>query len=189
MIPPPAAGAKKTGQKSRRRPLQPRNFLATPTPLKKITEPIHFQIANIVDSNKENHPVVEDAIAPFDPSLAEELVAIRRKLERLRLEKEKTERVLKERDFVLEKRMRDWEKRVEEQNRVEMEIKKILKLKELKSSWTGEPLKSLREAEREGRIKTNQFQDEEGVKMKQTAEKEDELQSCSKGDKSVTSKL
>ncbi|XP_068668550.1 uncharacterized protein [Aristolochia californica] len=173
-------GAKKTGQKSRRRPLQPRNVPATPLPIKKITKPIHFQIANIVDSNKENRPVAEDAIAPFDGSLAEELFAIRRKLERLRLEKEKTERVLKERDLVLEKEMRDWEKRGNEQKKVEMAIKTVLKLKELRSSWTGEHLKSLRESERERRMKNSQSQEEGGVKIKQTTEKGDELESRNK---------
>ncbi|KAG9443287.1 hypothetical protein H6P81_014627 [Aristolochia fimbriata] len=192
-IPFPVARAKKTDQTSRRRPLQPRNAPAAPAaPIKKVTKPVRFQITAIADSDKENRSVpAEDAIAPFDSSLAEELVAIRRKLERLRLEEEKTERVLKERDFFLEKGMRDWERRGLEQSRVELEIQKILKLKELRSSWAGEPLKSLREAERERRIKNNHLesQEEEVVIMKQTTEKGDESESCTKGDKSVTNLL
>lgn len=117
-----------------RKPLQPKNIPSDgslgcrPKP-----KPIEISIAQwIGDADKENRPI--SAMGSFDASLAEELEAIRRKKERLRREREKTERVLREREMVMEKEMREMERRGREQRKVEMELEKILRFKDLKAS-------------------------------------------------------
>ncbi|XAR68701.1 hypothetical protein NMG60_11000048 [Bertholletia excelsa] len=126
--------------KSGRKPLQPRN------PPAKI--PISAQVnlnlkpewigAPLMDdSNKENRLVICAAPAKidyFDASLAEELSAIREKLERLRLDKEKTEKMLRERDLLLEMSMKELVQRGEAQKQLEIEVDRLFRLRELKSS-------------------------------------------------------
>lgn len=70
----------------------------------------------------------------FDASLDEELSAIRKKLERLRLDKESTEKKLKERDLMLEAWMKDFEQRGEAHQELEIEVDRLFRLKELKAS-------------------------------------------------------
>ncbi|KAL7256898.1 hypothetical protein ACSBR1_010769 [Camellia fascicularis] len=94
-------------------------------------------ISPINDSNKENPHLVNVApakIESIDVSLAEELSAIRQKIERLRLDREKTEKMLRERHFVMETNLKEMVKRCEVQKLLEIEVDRLFWLKELKSS-------------------------------------------------------
>ncbi|OMP11259.1 hypothetical protein COLO4_03930 [Corchorus olitorius] len=77
--------------------------------------------------------VVEVETLDFDSSLAEELSAIRKKMERLRLDKEKTEKMLKERDALLQFQMKELQERGQIQKQFEIEVDRLFRLKELKS--------------------------------------------------------
>ncbi|KAK8548222.1 hypothetical protein V6N12_061140 [Hibiscus sabdariffa] len=84
-------------------------------------------------------------------SLAEELSAFRKKMERLRLDKEKTEKILKERDAVLHLQLKEMEERGQIQTHLEIQVDRLFRLKELKSYCMRiSPLKSLRERQRGG---------------------------------------
>lgn len=136
-----AAGEQKLKPKSGRKPLQPVNCLPTSnikTKPKEKQECINQnqnknQISVVGDLNEkeENHVVTK--LESLDASLAEELSAIRKKLERLRMEKEKTERKLNEREMMLDKQMKELQYRGETQKVLEIEVDRLYRLKELKS--------------------------------------------------------
>ncbi|KAF9594548.1 hypothetical protein IFM89_033518 [Coptis chinensis] len=142
-----------------RKPLQPKNFNTTENVVKKkkLNDQEHwFEISLDGNVNKENNPVSPEVkkIEPFDSSLAEELNVIRKRIERLRVEKDKTEKLLREKDLLLEMEMKEIQKRGNVQNEVEMEIEKLKRLKELESYCRRTaPIKSLREREEEKKIK------------------------------------
>jgi hypothetical protein len=69
----------------------------------------------------------------LDSSLAEELSAIKKKLERLRSDKERTEKMLEERAMVLDLQKKELEQRGEVQKRLEIEVDRLYRLKELHS--------------------------------------------------------
>lgn len=69
----------------------------------------------------------------MDSSLAEELSAIKKKLERLRSDKERTEKMLEERAMVLDLQKKELEQRGEVQKRLEIEVDRLYRLKELHS--------------------------------------------------------
>ncbi|XP_027066716.1 uncharacterized protein [Coffea arabica] len=163
--------------KSGRKPLQPKNSPATPvviTPHQKpkqnaATDRIEVSVLDN-DSNKENvNPLFatpvkneEFRIEQFDSSLAEELSAIREKLERLRIEKEKTEKMLSERDLVLDLQMNELHKRGEAQKMLEIEVDRLYRLKQLKLSCMGiSPIRSLRnKAKEKGEGTKTDYRDE-----------------------------
>ncbi|XVF37388.1 hypothetical protein REPUB_Repub20aG0003900 [Reevesia pubescens] len=140
---------------SGRKPLQPKNnYTPTTTTTNDNTVVVVKQIKAkpkqeyywVDDSNKENlnhhqHPMtpkkkmeVEVALElELDSSLAEELSAIRKKLGRLRLDKEKTEKMLKERDVMLHLQMKEIEDRGKIQKQLEIEVDRLFRLKELQS--------------------------------------------------------
>ncbi|KAK6255618.1 hypothetical protein QQP08_014683 [Theobroma cacao] len=163
-------------QISGRKPLQAKNFAATgnnniavvskegskikKSKPKQGQERMGVEIWVADESNKENlnqnHPHIPTYAKPtpakkiealdLDSSLAEELSAIRKKLERLRLDKEKTERMLKERDAVLHFQTKELEDRGQIQKQLEIEVDRLFRLKELKSYCMRiSPIKSLRE--------------------------------------------
>ncbi|XP_077217206.1 myelin transcription factor [Tasmannia lanceolata] len=148
-------------KKTHRKPLQPKNFTVNQAGIRQKPKPI--KILPIGDSDKENRPISEiNPIGSLDASLAEELDAIRQKLERLRLDKEKTERVLKERDLFFEMEMKEMEKREMMVKKIEIEIEKLRRLKEFQSSSMRlPPLQSLRlrAQEREKKMKETQLQE------------------------------
>lgn len=123
--------------KSGRRPLQPKNSLPNLVPsVAKIikSKPEIIQISLSGDANKENHPPATTvSIESCDLSLADELNAVKRKMERLRLDGERTEKMLRERDLVLELRMKELLQRSQEQRDLEMEVDRLFRLKELRS--------------------------------------------------------
>ncbi|CAI9774759.1 unnamed protein product [Fraxinus pennsylvanica] len=123
-IPPPKSG---------RKPLQPKNTLLAPiTPNenpKPKQNPDCIEISLADNSNKENFAPsdyyatpIKAPIESFDASLAEELSAIREKLERLKIDKEKTEETLKERDLILDMKMKELVQRGEVQKHLEIEV-------------------------------------------------------------------
>ncbi|OMP06332.1 hypothetical protein CCACVL1_01626 [Corchorus capsularis] len=94
--------------------------------------------------------VVEVETLDFDSSLAEELSAIRKKMERLRLDKEKTEKMLKDRDALLQFQMKELQERGQIQKQFEIEVDRLFRLKELKSYCMRiSPIKSLRERQQD----------------------------------------
>ena len=107
-----------------RRPLQPKNIEWDPKPKPKLVK-----IEG--SAGKENRPF--EGIGPLEVSLAEELRVVRRRRARLRLEREQTERLLRERERVLDMGCREMEMRWEEQKKVELEIQRIVWFMDLRS--------------------------------------------------------
>ncbi|KAJ6331440.1 hypothetical protein OIU76_009922 [Salix suchowensis] len=182
----PLTGDERLRPKSCRKPLQPKNSPVTPLTklqtLKPKQEWIEFSV--VKDSNKENHPIfsttpTKSTIEPLDSSLAEELSVIKKKLERLRLDRERTEKMLKERGMVMDLQMKELEQRGEVQKRLEIEVDRLYRLKELQSySMITSPIRTLREKELEK--KTTEVQPEEtGSEDLDESEGENEMQSPS----------
>lgn len=72
-------------------------------------------------------------IEQFEVSLADELTAMREKMERLRADKEKTEKMLKQREVMMEMKMKELDQRGEIQKMLEIEVDRLYRLNELKS--------------------------------------------------------
>ncbi|CAA3002376.1 Hypothetical predicted protein [Olea europaea subsp. europaea] len=153
--------------KSGRKPLQPKNTLLTPITSienpKLKQNPDWFEISLVDNSNKENFAPdyyatpIKAPIESFDASLAEELSAIREKVERLRIDKDKTEKMLKERDLILDMKMKELVQRGEVQKYLEIEVDRLYRLNEIKLSCKRiSPLRSLRDKERENNINEDQ---------------------------------
>lgn len=73
-------------------------------------------------------------IQSFDSSLAQELSAIREKLERLRIDRENTDEVLRQRGVMLDSHMKEILNRWEDQKQLEMEVDRLYRLKEIRLS-------------------------------------------------------
>ncbi|KAI3993683.1 hypothetical protein MKX01_002696 [Papaver californicum] len=113
-------------------------------------------------SQSSNKDIVPMKTESFDSSLAEELGVIRKKLERLRLEKERTEKMLREMDLVLDMEMKEMEMRGKMQKEMEMEVVKLQRLNELRSfCMRAARIQSLREIEEAKKIKESQLKEEE----------------------------
>ncbi|KAL6520835.1 hypothetical protein OROGR_017404 [Orobanche gracilis] len=138
--------------KSSRRPLQPNNGVTpniiTTSNLKKSNIPEWDDISRLLDNsnNKENLPPIYSS-APlkkqyfpikesFDSSLADELRSIRGKLERLRVDRDKTDKLLKERGFVLDLKFKEILGRGEIQKQLEMEVDRLYRLQEIRLACT-----------------------------------------------------
>ncbi|KAJ7950130.1 High mobility group B protein 6 [Quillaja saponaria] len=155
----PVTGEKKLRPRSDRKPLQPKNSQAINNLYNddKSTKPKQewIEISLIGDANKENHPIYSTPtkIQPLDSSLAEELSAIKKKLERLKLDKEKTEKMLKEKDMAMEIMLKELEQRGEIQNTLEIEVDRLYRLKELRSHCMRvSPIRSLRGKEQQRKV-------------------------------------
>ncbi|GAB4856224.1 hypothetical protein Ancab_014150 [Ancistrocladus abbreviatus] len=160
--------------KSGRKPLQPKNIPADPPKQDdqgklKAGRPERFPISPAVDSsNKENNPVYVTPvrIESMDSSLAEELSAVREKLERLRLDKEKTEKMLRERDKILDLQVEELNQRGVFQKELEIEVDRLYRLKQLQvacmvNSKRMSPFLSLRVRELEKKNKEPHVKKEE----------------------------
>ncbi|XP_028764456.1 high mobility group B protein 6 [Neltuma alba] len=169
--------------RSGRTPLQPKNSPANPildpvTPPKSKQKPIEISVMKL-DSNKENLDPTK--LEPLDASLAEELSAIKKKLERLRSDKERTEKMLNERDSVLDGYLKEMELRGQFQKCLEMEVDRLFRLKELKSRCMRvSPIKSLREKEQGKTISDSPSE----VKTQDMVESGEEYESRSPGSSS-----
>ncbi|CAN7113363.1 unnamed protein product, partial [Brassica rapa subsp. narinosa] len=138
---------------SGRKALQPRNIFNVPaadTQLQlkraKAPPPLH-------DDAKDNLvPVPLPVVESMDASLAEELNAFKKKLERLREDRERTEKLLEERDGALDLKMSQLLQRGEIQKSLEIQVDRLFRLKELHSySSKILPVRSLRAKEQEKR--------------------------------------
>lgn len=140
----PATGTPKVRPRSGRTPLQPKNTPADLT-LHPSTKPklksdqTCFEIALIPNTEKENLsieieivPSATSPVLPLETSLGEELNAMKKKLERLRTDKEKTEKMLKEREVMLDAKMKEMEEKSEIQKNLEIQVDRLFRLKELK---------------------------------------------------------
>ncbi|XP_045798699.1 uncharacterized protein LOC123892860 [Trifolium pratense] len=146
----PATGTPKVRPRSGRTPLQPKNTPAN-LPLHPFTKPkldqSCFEITLFQNADKENRPI---ATPPLETSLAEELTAIKKKLERLRTDKEKTEKKLKDREALLDAKMKEMEEKSEIQKNLEIQVDRLFRLKELKyRCMRVSPIRTLREKEHE----------------------------------------
>lgn len=65
-------------------------------------------------------------------SFEQDLIEMQEKLQQLRLEKEKTDELLKEKDEILKQKDEELETRGKEQEKLQIELKKLQKLKEFK---------------------------------------------------------
>ncbi|PRQ42684.1 hypothetical protein RchiOBHm_Chr3g0460321 [Rosa chinensis] len=154
----PLAGDHILRPKSGRTPLKPVNSPATPVkagPVTKAKAPAQecISISLLGPSNKENGPVYAAQMietAAMDASLAEELSAMRKKLERIRLDRERTEKMLAERDAMLDFQMKEIENRGQIQRMVEIDVDRVFRLNQLHSqSIRFSPIRSLREKEQQ----------------------------------------
>ncbi|KEH23277.1 hypothetical protein MtrunA17_Chr7g0245001 [Medicago truncatula] len=148
----PTTGTPKVRPRSGRTPLQPINTPADLTihlstkPKPKLDQSC-FEITPI---KKENCPITATVTPPLETSLAEELSAMKKKLERLRADKEKTEKMLKEREALLDAKMKEMEEKSEIQKNLEIQVDRLFRLKELKyRCMRVSPIRTLREKEHE----------------------------------------
>ncbi|CAI8612951.1 unnamed protein product [Vicia faba] len=156
----PTTGTPKLRPRSGRTPLQPKNPPADLT-LHPSTKPklkpdqSCFEITLISNADKENLPmeIAASATSPVSPlgtSLGEELSAMKKKLERLRTDKEKTEKMLKEREALFDAKMKEMEEKSEIQKNLEIQVDRLFRLKELKyRCMRVSPIRTLREKEHE----------------------------------------
>ncbi|XP_004492569.1 uncharacterized protein [Cicer arietinum] len=175
----PTTIAPKVRPRSGRTPLQPKNTPAALTlllPAKPKPKPDQscFEITLIQDTDKENRDIV--ATPPLETSLAEELSAIKKKLERLKADKEKTEKTLKEREEMLDMKMKEMEERGQIQKNLEIQVDRLFRLKELKyRCMRVSPIRTLREKEHEKIV--NEAPSPSEVKTEETVASESESES------------
>ncbi|KAJ9694200.1 hypothetical protein PVL29_009937 [Vitis rotundifolia] len=141
----PVAGTQKLRTKIGRKPLRPRNISADLDSVQIKAKPEWIEISQVADSNKENHQVYATR-------------AVRKRRERLKIEGDKVEKMLRERDLVMEMWMKEVKQRGEEQKKLEMEVDRLYRLKELRSAVRISPIRPLREREREKKIDAAQSQ-------------------------------
>ncbi|KAK7394950.1 hypothetical protein VNO78_15491 [Psophocarpus tetragonolobus] len=182
----PTTGVPKLRPRSGRTPLQLKNSPAEPIqpstkpkPKPKPDRPC-FEISVI---DKENNPISAVAIPaaqPAETSLAEELIAVKKKLERMKEEKERTEKMLNEKHEMLDAKMKEMEERGEIQKNLEIEVDRLFRLKELKyRCMRVSPMRTLREKE-QGKI-MNEAPSTSEVKTEETVASESESESESVG--------
>ncbi|GKC28332.1 hypothetical protein Tco_1035626, partial [Tanacetum coccineum] len=153
----------------------PKTALVRPKPSRKPLQPIKPAPTNIPfsqnpkqtlecveNANKENpnNGIVQkvQVLEQFEVSLADELNVMREKINRLRADKEKTEKMLKERGIMMEMKMKELEQRGEVQKELEIEVDRLYRLNELKTLCNRIlPIRSLRDKEQE-KIKPDRSQ-------------------------------
>ncbi|KAJ0261595.1 hypothetical protein HA466_0046820 [Hirschfeldia incana] len=141
-----------------RRALQPRNIFNVPPAdtqleLKKSKAP---PPPPHNDAKDDHHllqvPVPVPVVEAMDASLADELSAFKKKLERLREDRERTEKLLEEREEAMDLKMSELLQRGEIQKSLEIQVDRLFRLKELHAySSKILPVTSLREKEQEKR--------------------------------------
>ncbi|KAJ0989316.1 hypothetical protein J5N97_007672 [Dioscorea zingiberensis] len=104
------------------------------------------RIKKAVSKPKASSPAGEN-------SFADELQEMQEKLEQLRLEKEKTEELLRVREEMIKQKDEEIENRSKEQEKLQKELKKLQKLKEFKPTVSFPVIKSMREKEEENKDK------------------------------------
>ncbi|XP_010451396.1 PREDICTED: uncharacterized protein LOC104733520 [Camelina sativa] len=136
---------------SRRKALQPRNIFLTP----KEEEDTFVKpkaATELKKKKKENLKLNLDTI--IDASLAEELSAFKKKLERMREDRERTEKLLTEKDVAMDLQMSHLLQRGDTQKSLEIQVDRLFRLKELHAySSKISPIRSLRAKEHEKKKK------------------------------------
>ncbi|KAK1616841.1 hypothetical protein QYE76_022358 [Lolium multiflorum] len=84
------------------------------------------------------------------PSMADELTELQGMMEKLRLEKEKAEEMVRERDEVIRKKEEEIETKGKQQERLQAELKKMQRIKEFKPTMNFPMVQSLLDKEQEG---------------------------------------
>ncbi|XP_027351350.1 uncharacterized protein LOC113862464 [Abrus precatorius] len=180
----PTTGPPKLRPRSGRTPLQlknsPADVIHPSAKLKPKPNPDQpcLEISAI---DKENNPIAAAAAVtplapPLETSLAEELSAIKKKLERLRADKERTEKTLNEKQAMLDVKLKEMEQRGEIQKNLEIEVDRLFRLKELKHRCMRvSPMRTLREKEQEKIVNEAPLQSE--VKTEETVKFESESES------------
>lgn len=133
--------------KNGRTPLKPKNQLHRNEDTKQPNYRIDLsssKIKNVVDdSNKENLPptnstgtkkVEVEVETLIDASLAEELSVIREKLERMRVDKENTNKLLHDRQMAMDVYMNQLLKRGQVQSLLEIEVDRLYRLNQIITS-------------------------------------------------------
>ncbi|XP_030951920.1 high mobility group B protein 6-like [Quercus lobata] len=90
---------------------------------------------------------------PEQDSFEKDLLEMQEKLQKLRLEKEKTEELLKAKDEILKQKEEELETRGRQQEKLQTELKKLQKLKEFKPTVTFPAGQSLRDNEQDKKEK------------------------------------
>ncbi|CAL4888739.1 unnamed protein product [Urochloa decumbens] len=90
------------------------------------------------------------AAAAAAPSVVDDVAELQGMLQRLRLEKEKTEEMVRERDEVIRKKEEEIETKEKEQERLQAELRKVQRAKEFKPTVSLPLVKSMLEKEQEG---------------------------------------
>lgn len=105
---------------------------------KKVSESSTPPISMESESGKENHQSVSQpkgraaSRKQSKQSFEKDLLEMQEMLQKLRLEKEKTEELLKAKDEILKQKDEELDERGREQEKLQMELKKLQKLKEFK---------------------------------------------------------
>ncbi|EOA12235.1 hypothetical protein CARUB_v10012722mg [Capsella rubella] len=128
---------------SGRKALQPRNIFVTT--IKEEDTLVKPKAAE--ELLKEN---LKQSVETIDASLAEELRAFKKKLERQREDRERTEKLLNERDGFIDVQMSHLLQRGDTQKTLEIQVDRLFRLKELHAySSKISPMRSLRDKEHE----------------------------------------
>ncbi|CAH2078138.1 unnamed protein product [Thlaspi arvense] len=104
---------------------------------------------------KQKNEIAETPVSPVSAkeksskSFEKDLMEMQTKLETMKIEKDKTEELLKEKDEILRKKEEELETRDAEQEKLKMELKKLQKMKEFKPNMTFACGQSLTQAEQE----------------------------------------
>ncbi|KAL2349341.1 hypothetical protein Fmac_003341 [Flemingia macrophylla] len=141
---------KQLRMRSGRTPLQLKNCPADPTEPPPKAKSNRRPCLEISARQKEKNPI--------PASLAEELSAMKKKLERMRGDRERTEKMLEEKQTVLDANMKEIERRGLIQKNVEIEVDRLFRLKELKRRCMRvSPMRTLRDKEREKSVNQPPF--------------------------------
>ncbi|PWA51498.1 hypothetical protein CTI12_AA466300 [Artemisia annua] len=152
---PPVLVRPKTGRK----PLQPIKPTSNNIPFSQNPKQTLECVENANKENPNNGIVKKvQVFEQFEVSLADELNVMREKINRLRADKEKTEKMLKDRGLMMEMKMKELEQRGEVQKELEIEVDRLYRLNELKTLCNRIlPIRSLRDKEQE-KIKPDKSQ-------------------------------
>ena len=123
-----------------------------PTPSEDAGKENHESLSQPLSGKKKTKGAQKGKKSKESQSFERDLQEMQEKLGQLRLEKEKTEGLLKARDEMLKIKEEELETRGREQEKLQMELKKLQKLKEFKPTVTF-PLHSLRDKEQEKKEK------------------------------------
>ncbi|GAY39257.1 hypothetical protein CUMW_042960 [Citrus unshiu] len=149
-----------------RRALKPKNSLANEAVVMAQT-PSQSPIPNPPDAglSKENHESLsqpkkaaakgkaKQATKKQDTSFDKDLQEMQEMLEKMKLEKEKTEELLKEKDEMLKMKEEELEVQGKEQEKLHMELKKLQKMKEFKPNMTLPIVQCLKDKEQDRKKK------------------------------------